>query len=116
MEDILWDLEQCPLIVERSFILGPFLGGSTIGGFTVIINDKLLVLLLLIRVTVQGKAIKQVTVNTTLIYLSCCNLQKEDNLFIKDKTSEFILSPTCPFIGGFTVIKYIIKCMVESKV
>ena len=26
---------------------------------------------------------------------------KEDNLFIKDKTAEFILSPMCPLFGGY---------------
>ena len=28
---------------------------------------------------------------------------KEDNVSTKDKTSEFILSPTCPLFGGSTV-------------
>ena len=28
---------------------------------------------------------------------------KEDNLSTKDKTAEFILSPTCPLFGGSTV-------------
>ena len=33
------------------------------------------------------------------------NLREEDNLSTKDKTSEFILSPTCPLFGGFTVVE-----------
>ena len=40
---------------------------------------------------------------------------KEDNLSIKDKTAEFILSPTCPLFGGSTlcIINYydIVHCM-----
>ena len=31
------------------------------------------------------------------------NLREEDNLSTKDKTSEFILSPTCPLFRGSTV-------------
>ena len=38
-----------------------------------------------------------------LLSLYIENLREEDNLSIKDKTAEFILSPKCPLFGGSTI-------------
>ena len=32
------------------------------------------------------------------------NLRREDNLSLKDKTAEFVLSPKCPLFGGSIVV------------
>ena len=39
----------------------------------------------------------------SLYFLFIKNLREEDNLSIRDKTAEFILSPKCPLFGGSTV-------------
>ena len=42
------------------------------------------------------------------------NLWEEGNLSTKDKTSEFILSQTCPLFGGSTVdLEWKLKSVVE---
>ena len=41
--------------------------------------------------------------STVLVHLEPL---KEDSLSIKDKTAEFILSPTCPLFRGSTVYMY----------
>ena len=51
----------------------------------------------------------------TLLIIVLVHLEplKEDNLSIKDKTAEFILSPTCPLFGGSTVCT--MSCMLLTK-